>query len=95
MKVTIKITDDKTWNDETPLEFELSEAKALYDKLHSVFGEKNSVFGEKIFKDGIRVNLTQYQIRELMGFCGCHDWKCIAAVPELSICIKESQIIKD
>lgn len=38
MKVKIKITDDKTWTDETPLEFDLDDARKLWVQLGEIFG---------------------------------------------------------
>lgn len=43
MKVVIKITRDKTWTDEMPLEFEIMEAFDLWKKLGNLFElEKNA-----------------------------------------------------
>lgn len=42
MKVKIKITDGKTWNDEVPLEFEIEEARILHRKLGEFFNNHNS-----------------------------------------------------
>ena len=42
MKVSIKITDEKTWSDDIPLEFSPAEAYALYLELKNVFEPSTS-----------------------------------------------------
>lgn len=42
MKVTIKITDGKTWTDENPLEFEIEEAKVFHQELSKIFRDESN-----------------------------------------------------
>lgn len=51
MKVTIKITRDKTWTDEKPLEFEIEEARVLYQKLREFFKKEDFESFERRMKN--------------------------------------------
>lgn len=79
MKVTIKITDDKTWTDQ-PLELEISEAEDLYKKLAEIFGKR-----KEIVKDAGLI-LAERLARDFRDFVPPNK---LEKRGELAVCLKE------